>query len=73
MLQTVALGTVIGVHTSIRSAKRLELSDSEVLIIVLGGTGCGKSIFVQVATGNKEIEIGHALNGSNFPKLAILS
>jgi hypothetical protein len=38
-----------------------------VFIAVMGATGAGKSNFIQKASGNMDIRIGHVLESGQFP------
>ena len=37
------------------------MSEKEIIIAVMGVTGAGKSTFIQTATQNKDVIIGHGL------------
>ncbi|KKA25893.1 hypothetical protein T310_0096 [Rasamsonia emersonii CBS 393.64] len=50
-MHTVALATLIGIHVSSNPAKRVQFWDSEVLIVILGATGSGKTTFLNAAAG----------------------
>ena len=38
--------------------------ENPILVAVMGCTGAGKSSFVQVVMGNKDVQIGHNLTSS---------
>jgi ABC-type hemin transport system ATPase subunit len=43
-----------------------EIMREDVVIAVMGPTGAGKSYFVQAATGDNSIEVGHTLQSGRL-------
>lgn len=56
------------IHTNPASssnpAKRVQFWDSEVLIVILGATGSGKTTFLNAAAGYEAGAVGHSIKSS---------
>lgn len=44
----------------------LQPSPNDIIIVIMGVTGSGKSTFVKLATGDEDVQVGHDLESCQF-------